>query len=505
MGTPRLLIAGTHSGVGKTTISTGIMTALALRGMTVQGFKVGPDYIDPSYHSGATGRISRNLDTWLLGENLVPLFEKASAGADIAIIEGVMGMFDGIKGQKAAGSCANVAALVGAPVILIVDVRSTAYSAAALVHGFASFDPGVRVAGVILNRVGSANHLGMVREAVEGLGIPVVGHLGREDRFTLPERHLGLVPLAERGSQADYFKALAVVIEQGIDLDRIVALARDWQEERERTLRSGETAAWAVMTGPRRRALGLDQAGTGIETSGDAQMRSGGDAQEQAAPRAADPVRIAVARDEAFSFYYQDGLDSLVSLGAEIVSFSPLHDRELPPGTEGIIIGGGFPESFPQQLEDNQAMHRSLRQAHARGVPVYAECGGLMYLCREIKGFEGESFAGAGLVPAVCAMYPRLQGMGYREGVFVQDSLLGPKGARARGHEFHYSSLQYERESFAYRLTDAGGEDKGPEGYAGKNILASYLHLNFAGNPDLAASFLQACRQSREGRLWASR
>jgi len=467
---PRLLIAGTHSGVGKTTISTGIMAALAARGMTVQGFKVGPDYIDPSYHTGATGRVSRNLDVWLLRDQLVPSFERAAAGADLAVVEGVMGLYDGIKGQKSTGSSAHVASLIGAPVLLIVDVRSTAYSAAALVHGFASFDPKVKLGGVILNRVGSESHLEMVRDAIESLGIPVLGHLGKEEQLTLPERHLGLVPLAERGKeQKEYFNQLAQVIEAGVDLERVVEMAKNW----------------GPCSTPEIHPNRLEQ--------------------EQEPPVKRERVRIAVARDEAFSFYYQDALDVLESFGAEIVDFSPLHDQKLPAGTGGIFIGGGFPESFLDQLSSNRPLHLSLKQAHDQGVPIYAECGGLMYLCREITGFAGERFAGAGLVPGSCVMTKRLQGMGYRKGVFLQDNILGAKGESVQGHEFHYSSLKYDREGWAYSLSTANGEVKGFDGYIAKNILGSYLHLNFAGNPGLASNFLAACYKNQEGATWASR
>ncbi len=451
MRIPSLLIAGTHSGVGKTTISTGIMAALTARGMRVQGFKVGPDYIDPSYHTGATGRVSRNLDTWLLGNNLINSYHKGLAGADIAIIEGVMGLFDGIKGKREGGSSAHVAALLGVPVVLIVDVESMAYSAAAVVHGFASFDSQVKVAGVILNRVGSYGHFAMVRDAVQELGIPVVGHLGKEDNLVLPERHLGLIPLGEEGTRLDYFADLAKVIEQGIDLDRLVSLGD--------SCRSAEATA-------------IDSCN----------------------PFPVFPnVKIAVAKDEAFSFYYQDALDLLHNLGAEIIQFSPLHDSALPQSIDGIIIGGGFPESFLPELAENQALKQSLHRANDLGLPIYAECGGLMYLCEQIVGFDQSSYAGVGLVPGICYMTKKLQGMGYRQGVTVEDSILGPQGTSFRGHEFHYSRIDYRQSSAAYRICTATGEDRGLEGFVSGNLLGSYVHQNFAGNPDTAVNFLDAC------------
>jgi cobyrinic acid a,c-diamide synthase len=475
MGIPRLLIAGTHSGVGKTTISTGIMAALTARGMKVQGFKVGPDYIDPSYHTGATGRVSRNLDTWLLGDKLPNTFEQGVSGADIAIVEGVMGLFDGIKGKKEGGSSAHIAALLNIPVILIVDVRSMAYSAAAVVHGFASFDSNVKVAGVILNRVGSLSHFELVKDAVENLGIPVIGHLGREENLSLRERHLGLVPLGEEGCREDYFSDLAKMIEAGIDLERLIAIAIKNSSAGEKQLEEEEAPGTVVNS-------------HALENCPPVQ------------PEFQD-IKITVAKDEAFSFYYQDALDLLKSLGAQISYFSPLHDHELPVGTDGIIIGGGFPESFLPELSANRALITSLQAACNRGIPIYAECGGLMYLCEKIVGFDQAEFDGAALVPGTCYMARKLQGMGYREGVTAVDSILGPEGTPVRGHEFHYSRIEYHETSNAYRLSTATGEDLGCEGFVRRNLLASYLHQNFSGNPDLAVKFLSTCKGNREARL----
>lgn len=468
MGTPRLLIAGTHSGVGKTTISTGIMAALANRGLKVQGFKVGPDYIDPSYHTAATGRVSRNLDVWLLGNRLVPSFERAASGADIAIIEGVMGLFDGIKGQGAKGSPAEIALMTEAPVILVMDVRAMGYSTAALLHGFATFDSRVNIAGVILNRIGSASHLAMVKESIASLGVPVVGWLGKDEQLTLPERHLGLVPFGENDCQNGYFTHLARVMEQGLNLDRLLQLANKSKAR---------------------------QQGANIGCC---------DSSPADTCRVKLPVTIAVARDEAFSFYYQDGLDVLSDAGAKIVYFSPLHDRKLPLGTQGVFIGGGFPEQFLPGLAANNSMYRSLQWAHGQRIPIYAECGGLMYLCEKITDFDDNSFSGVGLVPAESRMTRRLQGMGYREGTLQQDCMLGLVGTKVHGHEFHYSTTEYSRQAVAYRLTTANGLDKGLEGYVANNLFASYLHLNFAGYPELAINFLRTCA-TQGGGMWASR
>ncbi|MDA8442188.1 MAG: cobyrinate a,c-diamide synthase, partial [Peptococcaceae bacterium] len=424
-------------------------------------FKVGPDYIDPSYHTGATGRTSRNLDSWLLHGAVEATFAAAVQTADIAVIEGVMGLFDGIKGQRSHGSSAEIASLVGAPVILIIDVRAMAYSAAALVYGFAHFDPAVKLAGVILNRVGSASHLNLVKDAIEALDIPVLGGLGKECDLTLPERHLGLVPLSERGNNQAYFAHLAQVMARAIDLDRLLELA-------------GRNSLQSTPKLPPQ-------------------------------PANIHPVRLAVARDEAFSFYYQDTLDLLTKLGAVIIPFSPLHDTQLPAAVDGIIIGGGFPESFLTELTGNTSMLQSIRAAHAQGKPIYAECGGLMYLCQEICSFEGESYAAVGIIPAQTSMQKRLQGMGYRTGIMQCATVLGPMGTVVKGHEFHYSATRYaEGNARAYQIAAADGADQGLEGYVAPNLLASYLHLNLAGQPELAEHFIAICRANREVGLWES-
>lgn len=455
----RLLVAGTHSGVGKTTISTGIMAALRNRGLAVQGFKVGPDYIDPGFHTWATGRVSRNLDTWLLGEERVPeIFRRCTGDADVAVIEGVMGMFDGARGSDDWGSSAHIARLLHCPVILILDVRSMARSAAAVVHGYSTLDPGINVAGVILNRVGGDHHYQLLKEAIEGAtGIRVVGCLRRDDRLTVPERHLGLTPQAERGDSADDCAYLARQIEQGLDLDALLEIARQAPE--------GNWPDKAVFP----------------------------------EPPPVPEVRIAVARDEAFHFYYQDSLDFLEALGAELVPFSPLYDKRLPADISGIIIGGGFPELWLERLAENWDMIRSLREAAGAGMPLYAECGGLLYLCRSAAGFEGREYPLVGLVPAVCTMEKSLAAMGYVEATARTDNLFCRKEETLRGHVFHYSRTRLAEDSSRWAFSLAGSGKQWLDGYAHENILASYLHLHLAGNPGAAVRFLEHCVSWNKG------
>jgi cobyrinic acid a,c-diamide synthase len=451
---PRIAIAGVKSGVGKTTIATGIMAALARRGIKVQGFKVGPDYIDPTYHTAATGRVSRNLDTFLVGPEAVrESFARACRGADLAVIEGVMGLFDGREGSGE-GSTAEICRLLKVPVVLVVDASSLGQSAAALVWGFSRFDPVVEVAGVILNRVAGPRHAALLKEAVEGAtGIPVVGILGREESLTLPSRHLGLVPAVEEEELARAARRLGEVMSDRVDLDRLVRLAQN--------------------------ARPLDPPASSVFPP------------EPGGPK----VVVALARDRAFHFYYQDTLELLEALGAELVPFSPLETPKLPPKTAGVYIGGGFPEVFLEPLAANRGLKEDLRRAVATGMPVYAECGGLMYLCREVRDLEGRSWPMVGLVPAACRMEGRLVGLGYREAEALRPSLLFAAGRRVRGHEFHYSRLEPEGPDFpwAYRLRDGAGRPC-LEGYARASLLASYLHLNLLGYPEAAAGFLEAAR-----------
>ena len=415
-----LVIAGTHSGVGKTTIATGLMAALANRGLLVQGWKVGPDYIDPSYHALATGRPSRNLDTWMCSRRTVrDLF--ARSAADVNIIEGVMGLFDGAQGGR--GSTAEVAKALRAPVILVVDARGMAQSVGALVQGFASYDPGIRLAGVIFNRVASEGHYQYLRKAVR---VPALGWVAREESITLPERHLGLVPAAERMPDIGL---MAEIVSRHLDIDRLRKLA-------------------------------------GIPAPKPSLKRI-----------AATQVRIGYALDEAFNFYYEDNLDLLRARGARLVPFSPLRDPDLP-NVDLLFLGGGFPELYEERLRGNAGMTAAIRDWTR---PIYAECGGLMYLSM------------IGKIPGQFRMADRLQNFGYAQATALCDTPLLKSGETVRGHEFHYST--WDGPANAYRVRKRGKERI--EGFANKNILASYVHVHFASKPGLARRLVAAAKEAR--------
>lgn len=448
----RLVIAGVTSGVGKTTVATGIMAALARRGLKVQPFKAGPDYIDPSYHTRAVGAPSRNLDTWMIPRPaLLELFHRGSAGANIAVVEGVMGLFDGHGGEDESGSTAELAKLLKAPVLLVVDVAKTARSAAAVVKGCQLFDPDLNLAGVILNNVASESHLRWAAQAIEAAtGLPVLGHLPSLPSLSLPERHLGLIPMAEGQILDSFFEGLAHQVETTFDLEGILRVAGSAPE----------------LTSP----------------------PSGLFPEE---PRARQ-ISIAVAMDQAFSFYYQDNLDLLAAWGAEIIPFSPLRDTQLPEGVAGVYIGGGFPELYAAELAENQALHQELRKVAEAGMPLYAECGGLMYLCQGMTNQNGRAYAMVGLVPARSHMQSRRAHLRYVTVRARKGSPLLPPGAEIRGHEFHWSTLAQPlaAETAAYEVLNQEGR---PEGYLEGNLLASYIHLHFGSDAQLAPNFVAAC------------
>jgi cobyrinic acid a,c-diamide synthase len=476
-----IIIAGTHSGSGKTTITLGIMECLKRRGLRVAPFKVGPDFIDPGYHRLVTGRPSINLDGWMCSDFFVQeTFSRHGADADIAVIEGVMGLFDGIGGNQEAGSTAQIAKIVGAPVVLVVDAKSQARSAAALVRGFAEFDPRVRIAGVIFNNVGSDSHGRVLRDAVEslGIGIKVVGCLPRDERLHIPSRHLGLMTVEENPLPAEFLDHLVEVIWDNMDLGLL----------------------WAAGT-----PYGIEQSlpfsqGSGLDT---------GQASPMSRP---DPISIAVARDNAFCFVYEDNLRLLREAGAEIVEFSPLRDDRLPPGIAGIYLPGGYPELFADTLADNKAMKADMRIMIGRGMPVYAECGGFIYLTKGVVAdpwnsppADARTEAGdqprpplhdfVGTFPVTTRMLSRRKALGYREVEITADSILGPAGTVARGHEFHYSEMGEMplRIKRTYRVSK-NDVDLGTEGYRSKNCLASYLHLHFGSCPGMAVAFVESCR-----------
>lgn len=457
----RLVIAGTHSGVGKTTITMGLLAALHRRGLQVQPFKAGPDYIDPTYHALAAGRPCRNIDTWMVPPpTAVALFERAAEGADLAIVEGVMGVFDGYSYEDDEGSSAQIAKLLGAPVILVLDVGAMARSSGALASGYASFDPDLNVAGFILNRCGSANHYEGTKLAVErASGLPVVGWVPKDASLAIPERHLGLVPTNERGELTELIDHAAEVVEEHFDLERLIAIA--------------EAAAPLITNAGERSPMA-----SAIEH----------------APRTV----LAVARDEAFGFYYyDDNLDLLREHGAEIAFFSPLTDTELPTDTSGIYLGGGFPEVHAARLSANSQMLDSLRRAAAEGIPVYAECGGFMYLTEAIVDLDGAQHSMVGLVPGQTRMAAKLTGLGYRTVESPSGNFLLRRGESTRGHEFHWSTWEGAPDTPAWTITPRrDGQQATADGYALDNIIASYIHLHFAAKPEIAARFVEACQTS---------
>ncbi|WP_435834991.1 cobyrinate a,c-diamide synthase [Streptomyces albogriseolus] len=477
---PRLVIAAPSSGSGKTTVATGLMAALSARGMAVSPHKVGPDYIDPGYHALATGRVGRNLDAYLCGAELVaPLFAHGARGCDIAVVEGVMGLFDGAAGEGELASTAQVAKLLRAPVVLVVDASAQARSVAALVHGFVSFDPEVRVGGVILNKVGSERHEGLLREALEATGVPVMGVLRRAARVETPSRHLGLVPVAERAADAvAAVDAMGAQVAEGCDLGGLVALACS----------AGPLAgaAWdpgdALLSSPPP-PLPFPSLGAAPP---DPPVGPGGP-RPQAPDGLAVPV-VALAGGAAFTFSYAEHAELLTAAGADVVTFDPLRDEELPEGASGVVIGGGFPEVYASELSANEALRKQIAELAARGAPVAAECAGLLYLCRELDGMPM-----CGVLDASARMSERLT-LGYRDAVAVGDSVLAAAGTRMRGHEFHRTVV--EPGAGASPAWGVRVPERRVEGFVEGGVHASYLHTHWASAPGVARRFVERCRTS---------
>ncbi|MDV6013725.1 cobyrinate a,c-diamide synthase [Haloechinothrix sp. LS1_15] len=450
---PRLVIAAPASGHGKTTVATGLMAALRQRGLTVSGHKVGPDYIDPSYHALATGRPGRNLDPYLQGEErVVPLLlHGAHAGrqAEVAVVEGVMGLFDGALGSEGYASTAHVARLIDAPVVLVIDASAAGRSAAAMVHGFATYDPRVRLAGVILNKLGSPRHETELRDAIEPLGVPVLGALHREDGIHAPSRHLGLVPVGERESEASaVLGRLRDWVAHGMDLDAVMRVAYQ---------------APGVHGRPWDPAEQLEPVGN-----------TGGVAGQNG-------VTVAAAAGQAFTFRYAENMELLRAAGVEVVDVDPLADQSLPPGCAGLYFGGGFPEVHVEALASNAALRAEIAAAVGRGVPVVAECAGLTYLCREL---DGEPMTG--VLDATATMTGR-RTLGYRAATVASESFLAPAGARVTGHEFHRTQVTPRHgQRPAWRWQDS------EEGFVTPTVHASYLHVHWAGHPALAYRFAAA-------------
>jgi cobyrinic acid a,c-diamide synthase len=501
---PRLVVAAPASGHGKTTVATGLMAALRARGLAVSGHKAGPDYIDPGYHALATGRPGRNLDPVLCGAGrIAPLFAHGAAGADVAVIEGVMGLFDG-RGATAEGSTAHVAALLAAPVVLVVDASAQGRSVAALVSGFASFDPAVRLAGVILNRVGSARHEQILREALAGIGVPVLGALGRDDAVSAPSRHLGLVPTAEReGAARQAIGRLAALVAGAVDLTAVLAVARSagavaaapWDP----AAALADPAAAPARPGPAAAPPRLDPVAPGPALTGSGPLGGG------------RPV-VAVAGGAAFSFCYTETTELLAAAGADVVHVDPLRDERLPAGTAALVLGGGFPEVHAADLAANETLRAGVAALALSGAPVAAECAGLLYLATDLDGAPM-----CGVIGARARMTGRLT-LGYRDATAGADSVLAPAGTAVRGHEFHRTTLApASSPAPAWRFGRQGGtpepagdgkagnggraEDGEPigdggraEGFVQGSVHASYLHLHWAGQPAMAGRLVAAAR-----------
>jgi cobyrinic acid a,c-diamide synthase len=438
----RLVIAAPSSGSGKTTVATGLMAALRRRGGAVAPFKVGPDYIDPGYHALATGQPGRNLDPVLVGEDLVaPLFRHGSHGADIAVIEGVMGLFDGRIGGAGFGSTAHVAALLEAPVVLVVDGRGQGRSLAALLHGFRGYDSSVRLAGVVLNQVGSARHEEVLTEACDEVGLTVLGVLNRSSGLEVPSRHLGLVTAAEHGTVAvQAVEAMADAVAAGLDLDGLAALA---------------TTAPELSAQPWR---------------------------PDVEPVHGRPV-IAVAGGSAFTFGYAEHAELLAAAGARVVVVDPLRDKELPSGTAGLVLPGGFPEQHAAELSANEGLRHAVADLARSGAPVHAECGGLLYLVRELDGLPM-----CGVLDAIANMTGRLT-LGYRDALAPVESTSHSIGDRVTGHEFHRTTVT-PRHGTAPAWRWRGAE---PEGFVQDGVHASYLHTHPAGSPNAIRRFVERC------------
>ncbi|WP_414753030.1 cobyrinate a,c-diamide synthase [Anabaena sp. CCY 9910] len=509
-----LVIAGERSGVGKTTVTLTLLASLCRRSAIVQSFKVGPDYIDPMFHTYVTGRACRNLDPVLTSEAYVQhCFARHHQESEYALVEGVMGLFDGIGRQEAGGqgaggrennfsishsalttdfaSTAHVARLLDLPVVLVIDCSRLSGSVAAIAHGYCSFDTRIKMAGVVLNRVGSDRHLSLLQDALKPLQLPILGVLRRQDNIAIPDRHLGLIPTAELPELDAVINRLADLGDACFDWQSLLPLleaggqgagGREQEEKSQGGFPSGRTSG----------------AGGELASKFSPNPQSPILNPQSPVPNPQSPIpnppKIAVARDRAFNFYYQDNLDLLQQLGAELVFWSPLTDGELPSGVQGMYFGGGFPEVFAPQLAANSSARDAVKQAILAGMPTIAECGGLMYLCEQIVDFEGQSWPMVGVLPTSAAMGGRLT-LGYRRAVALQDGLLVKAGTHIYGHEFHRSHLitappQPLFETYRYDCP----ENTGCEGWGfPKNIHASYVHLHWGESGEIPRRFIQQC------------
>ncbi|MFQ5940127.1 MAG: cobyrinate a,c-diamide synthase [Nitrososphaerales archaeon] len=446
---PRIVIAGVTSGVGKTSISIAIMKALTEKGYVVQGFKVGPDYIDPSYHTSVTNRLSRNLDPWLMGENgLLQSFYDACKDADFVVIEGVMGLFDGLSGSSNFASTAHIAKLLKTPIVLVIDAAKAARSVAAVALGFMKFDSSIKIAGVILNNVAGDKHAKYCIDAIKQVNIPILGNIKRNQNIQLQERHLGLIPTSERKDVLAKLMAVANYVKEQIDIDQTISIAKKVPK--------------------------LQILPNSVHKKIDAM--------------------IAVALDESFNFYYADNLDILRSLGAELKFFSPVNDTHLP-NADGLYIGGGFPEVLSYKLEKNYDMLKSIRKVTIDGMPTYAECGGLMYLTRSIMEFDGEKHNMVNIFDVDTIMGKKLT-LNYTDAKVINSCIIARPGKTIHGHEFHYSRIDEipSDARFAYQLKKGVGVNGYNDGFIEYNTLASYMHIHFTC-ANSAENFLRACKK----------
>ncbi|MEW6493286.1 MAG: cobyrinate a,c-diamide synthase [Cyanobacteriota bacterium] len=457
-----LVIAGERSGVGKTTVTLALLSSLSRQNRKVQSFKIGPDYIDPMFHQQVTGRPCRNLDPVLTSERYVQdCFARHLQGVDYTLVEGVMGLFDGASGREDFASTAHVARLLQLPVLLVLDCSKLSRSIAAIAHGYKTFDPRIQLAGVVLNRVGSDRHLELLKDALEPLNLPVLGVLRRQDNIKIPDRHLGLVPTDELSELHTLIDRLAHLGESCFDWERL---------EKELKVGKEELKVNKLQI--------VSAAGRSPRFEDNLQP--------------ATPIRIAIARDRAFSFYYQDNLDILQELGAQLIPWSPLSDTSLPEDVKGLYFGGGFPEVFAQQLAENTSAREAVRQTVLTGIPTYAECGGLMYLGEQITDFEEQSWPMVGVLPTTTVMGKRLT-VGYRQATALHNSPLLPAGTIVWGHEFHHSQQTAMPEKPLFEIQ---GYDKGKishEGWQMHQLHASYVHLHWGARPEIPAQFLKSC------------
>ena len=459
---PRIILAGTQSGVGKTTMTIGLVLALKKRGESIQSYKAGPDYIDSGFHTKVSGKPCRNLDSFLLSRDvLLELFERQAKKVSFSLVEGVMGLFDSAEESSEKGSTAHIAKILNCPVILIIDVGKMAGSAGAVALGYKRFDGKLNIAGIILNKTGSQFHYRIARERIEKkTSIPVLGHLPKSESFVLQERHLGLVPVKEVETRTS-FRKLVNLIEKYVDVKRILNLAKN--------------------------APSLPHFKKSVFVKGLSKKKVG-----------KPTTTVAVAYDKAFHFYYEDNLDILKHYGAKLVQFSPLKAKSIPPSANGIYIGGGFPEVFASELAGNKVLMKDIKVKSEDGMPIYAECGGLMYLMSRLVDFKDKEFPMAGIFPGVVKMDKRLHMLGYHKIESVRNNILCKKGVKMKGHVFRWSYLEKmpRDTSFAFELEKR--EKEHPDGFLKGNTLASYTHIHFGTSPSLAEHFVNSCLRYKQ-------